>query len=478
MQSYHRQNIIPQLVRIYIYNEQEPSCLLFSTDIHEQQYGHIRDEEQLLVDFAGFADKAAWLLDQCTMSNAQNNKFRAVLYSNTGMLKLLESNSFKDLAHLSLRLKSGTDATIKQFLSFRLHEIKEECARLSASLNDALGHTASLQAELSTVVAANQSQQKKMEGQESSIATLQSQLERAQSVVRRLEEEQKEAKETAATLISTKEALDSMQQANLRLQNQVLELKNALKEAKTGREAAEAAAAQVAQRCQGFEAALRQAELRTEEWKGIANGYETKSNEVSAEVVKLRKQCLERETELGKTQQQLATQETLALQAQRETKEALDRVAAVGASAMATQQAASAALSSLEESKKKAEANEKMIAWLNKQLTAAQIQSVHISSIAVAREKQQPSPVAPPVAPQPQPLPLIEKQTTITTPSDAPLTPQKPSSRLPSSPPVSTPHTHTCTHINGACATAVASPPYPQPRTLPHLLVQNKLQSR
>jgi hypothetical protein len=105
----------------------------------------------LLVDFAGFAEKVAWLLNRCCGAKGEEDavekthtqetmlvqppqhlaappsepavgkerhcKFRAILNvsgSGSGLLRLVESNTFKDLAHLSLQLRAGTDSSIKQ----------------------------------------------------------------------------------------------------------------------------------------------------------------------------------------------------------------------------------------------------------------------------------------------------------------------------------------------------------------------------
>ena len=159
-----------QLVRIYISNDADPS-FLYSLDILEQHYGRVREEEQLLVDFTGFAEKVAWLLHQCCGTSKVNNendiqaeveknvssheeivlpqlqhlsqgpllpsgpvatkaapvghgKFRAILNvsgAGAGGLRLVESNTFKDLAHLSLQLRAGTDSSIKQVHRYILY---------------------------------------------------------------------------------------------------------------------------------------------------------------------------------------------------------------------------------------------------------------------------------------------------------------------------------------------------------------------
>lgn len=48
--------------------------------------------------------------------------------------RVVENNDFKQLAHISLAFRSGSDAAVKQFLAFRLGELRSDCSQLSAEL--------------------------------------------------------------------------------------------------------------------------------------------------------------------------------------------------------------------------------------------------------------------------------------------------------------------------------------------------------
>jgi hypothetical protein len=49
-------------------------------------------------------------------------------------LRVVENNDFKQLPHLTLALRPGSDAALKQFLAFRLGELHGDCSQLSAEL--------------------------------------------------------------------------------------------------------------------------------------------------------------------------------------------------------------------------------------------------------------------------------------------------------------------------------------------------------
>jgi spindle assembly abnormal protein 6 len=46
----------------------------------------------------------------------------------------LENNDFKQLPHITLALRPGSDAAVKQWLAFRLGELRSDASQLSAEL--------------------------------------------------------------------------------------------------------------------------------------------------------------------------------------------------------------------------------------------------------------------------------------------------------------------------------------------------------
>lgn len=122
-----------QVLKLYVTKEDDAS-FLYSLEVAEDRYPRIKEEEQLLVDFAGFVDKVVWLFEQCRAQRDDGNdtaqqdhprsesapvatKFRAVLQvggAGAGCMRLVERNAFKELPHLTLHTKAGTDASLKQ----------------------------------------------------------------------------------------------------------------------------------------------------------------------------------------------------------------------------------------------------------------------------------------------------------------------------------------------------------------------------
>ena len=54
-----------------------------------------------------------------------------------GTLSVVENNDFSQLPHLALAMRAGTDAAIKQFLAFRLAEMRADTEALSSELQRA-----------------------------------------------------------------------------------------------------------------------------------------------------------------------------------------------------------------------------------------------------------------------------------------------------------------------------------------------------
>ena len=52
------------------------------------------------------------------------------------VFKFVETNDFKQLPHITLNFRPGNDFAVKQFLAFRLQEVKEDSQQLSAELTE------------------------------------------------------------------------------------------------------------------------------------------------------------------------------------------------------------------------------------------------------------------------------------------------------------------------------------------------------
>lgn len=123
-------------IRIYIFNEID-FHELYTLDINEDDFQTLKADQGILVDFSKFADKVVDLVQKCIDAKGQKlPKFKAVLETCDGhfVFKLVETNDFKQIPHISLAFRQGDSQTVQCFLAFRTAELKSERDRLSASL--------------------------------------------------------------------------------------------------------------------------------------------------------------------------------------------------------------------------------------------------------------------------------------------------------------------------------------------------------
>jgi hypothetical protein len=99
----------------------------------------LRQSQNLKVDFAAFPSNLVQLVDKCGRRNTDQTYILeldtpASDASSCAVLSVVETNSFKNLVHLSLRLIPGTDCTVKKHLAGCLIARKIEESRLRDEL--------------------------------------------------------------------------------------------------------------------------------------------------------------------------------------------------------------------------------------------------------------------------------------------------------------------------------------------------------
>ncbi|XP_048207989.1 spindle assembly abnormal protein 6 homolog isoform X2 [Perognathus longimembris pacificus] len=130
---------------------------LYNLVISEDDFQSLKFQQGLLVDFLAFPQKFIDLLQQCTAEHAKEiPRFllqlvspAAVLDNSPVFLNVVETNPFKHLIHLSLKLLPGNDVEIKKFLACCLKCSKEEKLSLTQSLDDVTRQLNSTQKTLS-----------------------------------------------------------------------------------------------------------------------------------------------------------------------------------------------------------------------------------------------------------------------------------------------------------------------------------------
>ncbi|KAG2499100.1 hypothetical protein HYH03_003283 [Edaphochlamys debaryana] len=132
-----RQNHNLRILRIHISSDAD-LYFLHTLEVSEEDFQSLKNEQGILVDFASFPGKIISLLEKCiTAQPGDSPRFQAVMTVRGGesVFKILEINDFKQLPHIALAFRPGNDSVVKQFLAFRLTEVKGNCQDLSDALS-------------------------------------------------------------------------------------------------------------------------------------------------------------------------------------------------------------------------------------------------------------------------------------------------------------------------------------------------------
>uniref|UniRef100_A0A3P8SCU9 SAS-6 centriolar assembly protein n=1 Tax=Amphiprion percula TaxID=161767 RepID=A0A3P8SCU9_AMPPE len=104
---------------------------LFNLTISEEDFQTLKVQQGLLIDFASFPQKFIELLNLC-YSEQESDSPRFLLYlscqspvlEGSATFTVVETNAFKHLNHLSLRLAHGSDNEVKEYLAVCLSSLK------------------------------------------------------------------------------------------------------------------------------------------------------------------------------------------------------------------------------------------------------------------------------------------------------------------------------------------------------------------
>ncbi|EFN57105.1 hypothetical protein CHLNCDRAFT_143927 [Chlorella variabilis] len=129
-----------RVLRLFLSSESDPYFLQL-LEVGEEEYALLRQDQGIRVDFPNFPGKLIGLLDKCIACKAEDlPRFQAVLSvggggaAGQGSLRVVENNDFKQLPHITLALRPGSDAAVKQWLAFRLGELRGDAGQLSQEL--------------------------------------------------------------------------------------------------------------------------------------------------------------------------------------------------------------------------------------------------------------------------------------------------------------------------------------------------------
>ncbi|XP_059197512.1 spindle assembly abnormal protein 6 homolog [Centropristis striata] len=131
----HKRDLLVRLT-----DDKDP-YFLFNLSISEEDFQSLKVQQGLLIDFASFPQKFIDLLNLCySEQESDNPRFLLHLSSQSPVLEgpaifsVVETNAFKHLNHLSLRLVQSSDKELKGHLATCLNSLKAEKQALETKL--------------------------------------------------------------------------------------------------------------------------------------------------------------------------------------------------------------------------------------------------------------------------------------------------------------------------------------------------------
>ncbi|KAM4709270.1 spindle assembly abnormal protein 6 homolog [Discoglossus pictus] len=115
---------------------------LYNLTLGEEDFQSLKNQQGLLVEFSSFPQRFIDLLEQCLMEQDKSvpRFLLQLLTSSNGLdcmpasLNIIETNPFKHLTHLSLKLLAGNDSDVKKYLATCMKNLKLENCTLKEKL--------------------------------------------------------------------------------------------------------------------------------------------------------------------------------------------------------------------------------------------------------------------------------------------------------------------------------------------------------
>ncbi|KAJ3190430.1 Spindle assembly abnormal protein 6 [Gaertneriomyces sp. JEL0708] len=126
-------------LEVQLTDETDP-FFLHQLEVGEDDFHILKEEQNLLVDFQQFPLKFIELLEACVASGKEEQaKFVAQLTThnseNFTSFEIVETNTFRNITHISLRFVPGNDTAVKQYLAQLVKDHKKEIIALRSQLN-------------------------------------------------------------------------------------------------------------------------------------------------------------------------------------------------------------------------------------------------------------------------------------------------------------------------------------------------------
>ncbi|XP_064479556.1 spindle assembly abnormal protein 6 homolog [Ornithodoros turicata] len=127
---------------IQLTDEADP-FFVYSLTLTEDDFHVLKSQQGLLVDFLAFPQKFVDLLEMCIKDEHKDGPKFVMMFAAHGrlgcdpsFLDVVETNPFKHLVHLSLKLTPAPESFVRKHLTFNVRALKDEKQQLELSLRN------------------------------------------------------------------------------------------------------------------------------------------------------------------------------------------------------------------------------------------------------------------------------------------------------------------------------------------------------
>ncbi|XP_063313245.1 spindle assembly abnormal protein 6 homolog isoform X2 [Pelobates fuscus] len=132
----HKKDLIVRL------SDDKDPFFLYNLTLGEEDFQSLKNQQGLLVEFSAFPQRFIDLLEQCILEQDKAvPRFLLQLLTSSSVpdcapanLNIIETNPFKHLTHLSLKLLAGNDSDVKKYLATCIQNLKLENSSLKEKL--------------------------------------------------------------------------------------------------------------------------------------------------------------------------------------------------------------------------------------------------------------------------------------------------------------------------------------------------------
>ncbi|KAL3143105.1 hypothetical protein ABBQ38_003378 [Trebouxia sp. C0009 RCD-2024] len=421
----NRNNHNSRILRIHLSSD-EDLFFLHTLEVSEEEFQSLKVEQGILVDFGNFPGKVITLLQKCILAQSDETpRFQAVLSARgaDSIFKIVETNDFNQLPHITLAFRPGNDVAVKQGdrdatqlkLEDTLQQLTESREVHERTLLEQQAHSKTKDAialeektkELSQLKATLDQDRERLEAkyreQLDALTSRAGDLDTENRQLRSLKYElDSKVSELSHKLGTAKGNCKSMEEELARLQSQNMQLSKSkserdveanelqakLRSADEKVQAQKDHLAEQNQRCKDLEASARQLEERCTELKESAAGHELRAKEAAAEVLKgnriiekvsndlrmAKEKARRKQAIIGRQEEELAARDSSLDAMQKEQASSSRQVEHLQEDNKALKDEITSLKSKLEECKGQLQSNEQMIRWLNNQVNEAQLQ--------------------------------------------------------------------------------------------------------